>query len=65
MLCCYQSRFSHSAGVVPKVVVPRAFEMVGAMECASCVGSRRKTAGTVTVDGKLHIEDGLGAVSAA
>jgi hypothetical protein len=51
--------------VVPKVVVPRTFEMVGAMECASCVGDRRKTAGTVTVDGELYLEDGLGAASAA
>jgi hypothetical protein len=65
MLCSYQSCFSYSAGVVPKVVVPRAFEMVDAMDCASCVGSCWKRDGTITVDRKVHFEDGLGELSAA
>lgn len=50
--------------MVPKVVVSRAFEMVDAMDCASWVGSGWKSNGTITVDGKVYFEDGLGELSA-
>lgn len=65
MLCSYQLCFSYSAGVVPKIMVSRIFEMVDTMDCISWVGSCWKSDGTITVDRKVYFEDGLRELSAA
>jgi hypothetical protein len=46
-------------------MVSGAIKMVGTMDCAGCASGCSTVGGTVAVDGKVHIEDGLGELSAA